>query len=137
MNLYLIGAGALAFVVVVTAVAYKAEQYGAAQVREQWSEERREWEHQSAALRAQKQATVYGAGKFKEDARNESRIVYRTITKSVPTYVDRPVYSQPCLDARGLSDINAALTGQLAADAAAEPDAAMPAIDAAGGRDRR
>lgn len=137
MNPYLIGAGVLAFAAVITAVGYKAEEYGAAQVREQWSEEKREWERQSAALREQRQNSIDAAGKLREDSRNESRVIYRTITKSVPTYIDRPVYSQPCMDARGLSDVNAALAGHLDAAHVAEPDTAVPAADASGRRDGR
>lgn len=137
MNTILTGAIGLVVAFLLATVGIKAEQHGANKVRRQWDAERVEWEQKSAALKQQKQDTYDGASQFKEDSRNDSRIIYRTITKNVPTYVDRPVYSQPCLDADGLRGVNAALTGRLDAEDSAEPDATVPAADAAGGRDRR
>lgn len=42
-----------------------------------------------------------------EQARNDRKIVYRTITRNVQTYIDRPVYQRECLDSDGLRDANA------------------------------
>ena len=64
-----------------------------------------------------------------ERARSEKQIVYRTITKRVETYVDRPVYQRECLDDDGLRDANAALAGRAGAG---EPTSAVPAAGAAG-----
>ncbi len=132
MNLYLMGAGALAFVAVVGVVGYKAEQYGAAQVREQWQEERREWERQADALRKQKQDVMDAAAGKKERMRNEKRPVYQDIDRSITKYVDRPVYVRDCIDSDGLRDINAALAGRRQPEGAGQPAAAMPATGAAG-----
>jgi hypothetical protein len=62
-----------------------------------------------------------------ERAKSEKHVIYRTITKRVQTYIDRPVYLHDCVDDDGLRDINAALAG---ADPG-KPDAAVPGADAA------
>lgn len=62
-----------------------------------------------------------------ERAKSEKQIVYRTITKRVETYIDRPIYLRDAVDDDGLRDINAALAG---ATSASEPAAAMPATPA-------
>jgi hypothetical protein len=64
-----------------------------------------------------------------EQARNDRKIVYRTITRNVQTYIDRPVYQRECLDDDGLRDANAALAG---AARAREPAPAVSAAGAAG-----
>jgi hypothetical protein len=69
-----------------------------------------------------------------ERARNDRKTVYRTITKRVETYIDRPVYVRECVDDDGLRDINAALSGTANPG---QPDATLPASGAAGGQDRR
>lgn len=69
-----------------------------------------------------------------EVAKNEKKLVYRTITKRVETYIDRPVYRNICLDDYGLRDVNAAIAGR--ADPG-QPSATLSAADAAGGQDRR
>ena len=48
-----------------------------------------------------------------EQARNDRKIVYRTITRNVQTYIDRPVYQRECLDDDGLKSINDALSGSI------------------------
>jgi hypothetical protein len=70
-----------------------------------------------------------------EQARHERKIVYRTITQQVDRIVARDVYRNVCLDADGLSAVNAALAGK-----PVDPgvlDAAVPAAGAAAGSDRR
>jgi hypothetical protein len=64
-----------------------------------------------------------------ERAKSEKQIVYRTITKRVETYIDRPVYQRECLDDDGLRDANAALAGRASSG---EPAPAVPAAGAAG-----
>ena len=46
-----------------------------------------------------------------EKGDEKQKTVYRTITKRVKEYVDRPVYRAECWDADGLRDANAALLG--------------------------
>jgi hypothetical protein len=69
-----------------------------------------------------------------EQARNDRKIVYRTITKQVEKVVDRDMYRQSCFDDDGLSIANAALAG---ATRAGQPADAMPAAGAATGNDGR
>jgi predicted phage-related endonuclease len=64
-----------------------------------------------------------------EQARNDRKIVYRTITKQVEKIVDRDVYRNTCLDDDGVHAINAALAGRAGTG---EPTAAVPAAGAAG-----
>jgi hypothetical protein len=64
-----------------------------------------------------------------ERAKSEKQIVYRTITKRVETYIDRPVYQRECLDDDGLRDANVALAGRASSG---EPAPAVPAAGAAG-----
>jgi hypothetical protein len=64
-----------------------------------------------------------------ERAKSEKQIVYRTITKRVETYIDRPVYQRECLDDDGLRDANAALAGRASSG---EPAPAVPAAGAVG-----
>lgn len=63
-----------------------------------------------------------------ERAKHEKQVVYRTITKRVETYIDRPIYLRDAIDDDGLRDINAALAGANPS----EPAPAVPAADAAG-----
>ena len=64
-----------------------------------------------------------------ERAKSEKQIVYRTITKRVETYIDRPIYVRDAIDDDGLRDINAALAGRASSG---EPAPAVPAAGAAG-----
>lgn len=56
-----------------------------------------------------------------------AKIVYRTITKQVDKYIDRPVYRNTCFDDDGLRDVNAALIG--ATTPAGKPDKRLPKPD--------
>jgi len=64
--------------------------------------------------------------KEKQDAK--AKVVYRTITKTVDKYIDRPVYRNVCFDVDGLRDANAALSGALTP--AGKPDKRVPKPDA-------
>ena len=64
-----------------------------------------------------------------EQVRNDRKIVYRTITRNVQTYIDRPVYQRECLDDDGLRDANAALAGRVGTG---QPPTAVSATGAAG-----
>jgi hypothetical protein len=134
---YVLIAGAVLFMAIVAVVGYQAEAYGENKVRAQWTAERLAWEQENAALKQQKRDVMDAAAQQKEDTRNAERTVYRTIVKNVPTYIDRPVYSQPCMDADGLRDINQALAGRLDATRATHPADAVPAADAARRPNRR
>lgn len=84
-----------------------------------------------AAAKAQREAEARqaaAASKKLETHRAESKIKYRTITKTVDRYIDRPIYRNICLDADGLSSVNAALGGP--GTVAGKPDKPMPKPDA-------
>jgi hypothetical protein len=85
-----------------------------------WSEVRKEKaeETKRAALKANDAAKVLEKGNAK------AKIVYRTITKSVDKYIDRPVYRNVCFDDDGLRDANQALSGQIAPRS--QPDKPLP-----------
>ena len=79
------------------------------------------------ANRKQAQKEVDNANKAVEafeQERAKARVVFKTITKNVDHYIDRPVYSNICLDVDGLRDANAALNGALTP--AGDSDAALP-----------
>lgn len=68
-----------------------------------------------------------------ETADGKAKVVYRTITETVDRYIDRPVYRNACLDADGLRDANAALSGKTAPTG--ESDKPVPGPDPIEGRD--
>lgn len=99
--------------------------------------------YQAAAARSQQEAAeAYQARTVElnqvsaelERARHDRKVVYRTITRNVETYINDPLYQRECIDERGLRDINAALAGRASAG---EPAAAMPAAGAAAGSNGR
>lgn len=58
----------------------------------------------------------------------KAKVTYRTITKQVDKIIDRPVYRNICLDADGLSSVNAALRGE--GTIADKPDGRVPESNA-------
>lgn len=79
--------------------------------------------------RTRRHQQAHTAGSILEAEDGKAKVVYRTITKAVDRYIDRPVYRNVCLDADGLRDANAGLRGGKAA--AAEPDKPLPRPDGA------
>lgn len=73
------------------------------------------------------------ASQHLEEQKDEQRIVYQTITKTVDRIVEKPVYRNVCLDDDGLRAANAALARPAAA--AGGPHPSVPGSDAARGRD--
>ena len=72
--------------------------------------------NETARLRA-KGADTAAAGH--EGFKEKERVVYQTITKTVDRLVERPLYSNICLDADGLRELNAAVNGR-------DPDTGQP-----------
>jgi hypothetical protein len=70
-----------------------------------------------------------------EQAKNERKVVYRTITKQVEKVVTRDVYRNVCLDDSGVQLVNAALAGKPIDSS--QLNAAVPAAGAAAGNDGR
>lgn len=91
------------------------------------------WRHDSAELQRkedadelkrlrERKADVAAVGH--EDFKERERVVYQTITETVDRIVDRPVYSNVCLDDDGLRALNAAIGGR--ADDPGKPAPAVP-----------
>lgn len=92
-------------------------------------------ERQAAAEAYQQRTEDYNQASAElERAKNEKQIVYRTITKRVETYIDRPIYLRDAYDDDGVRDVNA--TFAESADPS-QPDARVPAADTTGRQDRR
>lgn len=128
------GFGILAYLIIVLAVlgtlstiAYKIHDAG-------YQQAKAECEQAAQAQRDKEQQQAHTAGSILETDNAKARVVYRTITKAVDRYIDRPVYRNVCLDSDGLSSVNAALREP--GISPAEPDKPMPKPDAPGGRDR-
>lgn len=93
-----------------------------------------EWNAAVDAEAAREVVQSNAAASNLESKNAQARVVYRTITQAVDKYIDRPVYRNVCFDADGVRDVNAALSGTLAA--AGQPDGRVPGSDATRGRDR-
>jgi hypothetical protein len=84
-----------------------------------------------AAAKAQREAEAKqaaAASKKLEVYRAESKPKYRTITKTVDRYIDRPIYRDLCVDTDGLRDITTAF--QRPGAAAGGTDKPVPRPDA-------
>ena len=88
---------------------------------------------ESQARQAAERATADAASALLEDQHEKTKIIYRTITRTVDKLVERPVYRAVCLDDDGVREANAALTGTPAT--ATQPDDALPGAHPAGERD--
>ena len=88
-----------------------------------------EWDEANRQQRKDEMEKANAAAIGLETGNEKAKIVYRTITKTVDKYIDRPVYRNVCFDTDGLRDVNAALIGALTP--AAEPREPMPKPDAA------
>lgn len=92
-------------------------------------------EQAAAAQREKEQQQAHTAGSILEAEDGKAKVVYRSITKTVDRFIDRPVYRNTCLDADGLSSVNSALRGPSAT--AGEFDKSLSRPDTVGGRDGR
>lgn len=116
---------ALALVGALSAIAWSIYRAGQASKQVEWD--------RAAAQQARNEAAqAHRAAANLEENNAEASVIYKTITRSVDRYVDRPVYRAECFDADGLRDANAALTGQAARPA--KPDYSLSGSDAARGR---
>lgn len=113
------------------ALAAHFEGLGAAKAKAEQAQAQ-EAEHQRVAKQNFRNNELAGGVAAKQA---EQKVIYATITKTVDRLVERPVYRSDCIDADGLSSINAALAG--AAPDPGQPDAAVPAAVTASGADGR
>jgi hypothetical protein len=93
-----------------------------------------EQERAAAVAYAERTEQLNAVSADLERVRREKKIVYRTITQRVQTYIDRPIYLRDCADDDGVRDEDAALTRTANPR---KPAAALPGPDANGGQDRR
>lgn len=116
---------ALAILGVLSGIAWKI--YSAGQTAKQV-----EW-HKTAAQQAMKETAQSAHAATQLEAKNaESKVIYKTIARTVDKYIDRPVYRAECFDVDGLRDANAALNGPAAAPP--KPDYSLSRPDPAGRR---
>lgn len=95
-----------------------------------------EWDAAVAAQRELERVAAEQASTKLEKGNEKAKVVYKTITRAVDRYIDRPVYRRECFDDSGLRDANRALLGSESTPSG-KPDKPLPAPDAAPGRDRR
>ena len=69
------------------------------------------WDAANAKARAEEAAKGDAAAKGLEVRNAKARVIYRTITQAVDRIVEKPVYRNVCLDARGVCLGNAAISG--------------------------
>lgn len=114
---------ALAILGVLSGIAWKIYSAGQTAKQVEWGK--------AAAQQTRKETAQSTHAATQLEAKNaESKVVYRTLTRTVDKYIDRPVYRAECFDADGLRDANAALSGQAAAPP--KPDYSLSQPDPAG-----
>ncbi len=117
---------ALAIIGLLSGIAWKI--YSAGQTAKQ-----AEWERASAQQARKETVQSTNAATQLEAENAQAKIVYKTITRTVDRYIDRPIYRAECFDADGLRDANAALSGQTASPP--KPDYSLSRPDPAGRRE--
>lgn len=117
--------GALAVLAILGGAAYSIHDAGYQKAKTECQE--------AAAVRREAEARQAESAADKLEKENaKAKVVYRTITRTVDKYIDRPIYRNVCFDADGLRDANAALRGALTP--AGEPDQPVPKPGATGDR---
>lgn len=124
MSLLAYGLVALAIITALGGIGYKIHDSGYKSAQLACAEEKEAQRKADEAAQQILDNQWLAAAQQLEKARGEKRIVYRTITQSIDKYIDRPVYRNVCLDADGLRDANAALSG---ATLPAKPADSVPA----------
>ena len=99
-------------------IGYKVRESGKDAIRIEWAAAN------EAARKRESEASAKAASDL-EAERKKRKVVIREVTQYVDKIVDRPVYSNVCLDAAGLSCLESAIRGQVAPGC--KPDAPMPA----------
>jgi hypothetical protein len=117
MNLLAYGLVALAIIGALSGIGYKIHDAG-------YKAAKLECEEAARKLKAEEEKQAADASSKLEKDNAKAKVVYRTITKTVDKYIDRPIYRNVCLDADGLRDANAALSGALTP--AGEPNKPLP-----------
>lgn len=107
-----------------SALAGAAIAFAGAYQLQEWRYGAKEAARLSAAVDAEKarDKASYAAATTFEKGRTRVETVFETITETVETIVDRPVYRNICFDDSGLQQ----LTRSIAETAATEPGGAVP-----------
>lgn len=85
---------------------------------------RNEWATQANNVRKKKLAQAQKAAEKKEAGDAKAKVVYRTIYRDVDRIVERPSYSNSCLDPDGLRLARSAIRGEL--DSPVAPESVRP-----------
>ena len=123
MGLIAYGLIALAVLGMIGTGVYKVKQWGGDEVRAEWNAANEQARKQEAERSA-------AAAQALEAERKKRKVVIREVTQYVDKIVDRPIYSNVCIDAAGLSCLESAIRGKVAPGC--KPDAAMPAAKPSG-----
>ena len=105
MNLLLYAGAAIIILGMLGGIGYKVRKSGYDACKVEWAEAAEE-----QRKREQELSTL--AAKALADERAKRKVVIQTRTQYVEKIVDRPVYSNVCVDADGLRCIAAAINGQ-------------------------
>lgn len=79
--------------------------------RAEWQAEKEEMQKAAAEQYKKDERQLSNAAEALEKAKNETQIIYRTITQRVDKLVDRPVYRANCIDQEGVEQVNKAFAG--------------------------
>jgi len=91
---------AIAGLAMISAMTYKVYRAG-------YDKATLECERAARAQRELEELNVSDAVKELENVRAQRKIIVRTVTRQVDKIVDRPIYSNVCLDADGVRSVNA------------------------------
>jgi len=118
IQLFLMGYAALAagFVIILSVIAYRIYDAGGEHVELQWAEAK-------ADQRKKDEAKIAKASDNLEKANAKARVITREIRVEVEKIIERPIYSNVCLDSDGLRLARCAIRGQSANSC--EPDKPM------------
>lgn len=122
---------ALAIVGTLGGIAYKLDHNGFVRGK---AEIQQAWDAANAEARAREAAASAAAAKALAAERAKRKIVIQEVTRYVDKIVDRPVYSNVCLDDDGLRCLGSAINGQDASGC--KPSGAVPASTATDGQGR-
>jgi hypothetical protein len=111
-----------------TAIVAAALAFAGAWRVQEWRHDALDKERIEAAneLRRERERGADNAAASHEAFKENERVVYKTITETVDKIVERPVYRNVCLDADGLRQLNAAITGRIAAPGELAPALPRP-----------
>ena len=118
-TLLLYGVVALAILGTLGTIGYKVRESGKDAIRLEWAAANEQARKQEAERSA-------AAAQALEAERKKRKVVIREVTQYVDKIVDRPIYSNVCIDAAGLSCLESAINGKVAPGC--KPDSTVPTV---------